>query len=412
MSSAAPASTKVSTSPSFWQVMPTAPAAICISAIAGILCVLMCGRLAIPWRSSSAWARRMFASSLSRSMVTAGVSRSSTGAPRKALGVAIETSEAPARMVGNPLGNVADARRSIGKIRSRRVVGKPGSLQTILLSDNRSRTLSSRCDARYADNMTNLDTFALRGRSARKRNLFTHVVEELGSRIIRGQFRPYGALPNESVLSQEFGASRSVIREAVKSLAAKGLIESRTRTGIRVLPPIHWNLLDPEVLDWRYSAMRPADFFREIFEVRGMIEPQAAELAAARATDADIAEIQAAYRAMERAEEPGSTAISADLRFHRAILAAAHNELLLQMGSLIGVGLLVSYRLSSESFSVFLPLHKNVADAIAARRPAKARAAMARLVGDTRSFLDERLKPPAARRRATGKASRQVTSVS
>ena len=128
--------------------------------------------------------------------------------------------------------------------------------------------------------MTNLDTSALRGRSSRKRNLFTHVVEELGSRIVRGEFGPSGALPNESVLSQEFGASRSVIREAVKSLAAKGLIESRTRTGIRILSPIHWNLLDPEVLDWRYSAMRPADFFREIFEVRGMIEPQAAELAA------------------------------------------------------------------------------------------------------------------------------------
>jgi DNA-binding FadR family transcriptional regulator len=260
--------------------------------------------------------------------------------------------------------------------------------------------------------MTNLDTSALRGRSARKRNLFTHVVEELGSRIVGGQFGPSGSLPNESVLSQEFGASRSVIREAVKSLAAKGLIESRTRTGIRILSPIHWNLLDPEVLDWRYSSMRPADFFREIFEVRGMIEPQAAELAAERATDADIAEIQAAYRAMESAEQPGSTAISADLRFHRAILAAAHNELLLQMGSLIGVGLLVSYRLSSESFTVFLPLHKSVADAIAARRPARARSAMARLLGDTRSFLDERLKTPAARRRASGKASRQVTSVS
>jgi DNA-binding FadR family transcriptional regulator len=252
--------------------------------------------------------------------------------------------------------------------------------------------------------MTNLTALALRGPSSRKRNLFSHVVEELGARIVRGEFGPGGGLPNEAELSQEFGASRSVIREAVKSLAAKGLIESRTRTGIRVLPPIHWNLLDPEVLDWRYSAMPPADFFREIFEIRAMIEPQAAELAAERADAADLAEIAAAYEAMETADAPGTIAINADLRFHRAILAAAHNELLLQMGNLIGVGLQVSYRLSSDSFTIFLPLHKDVFDAIAARRPGKARAAMARLLADTRVFLDGRLKGASKR-----KPARQLT---
>jgi DNA-binding FadR family transcriptional regulator len=261
--------------------------------------------------------------------------------------------------------------------------------------------------------MTILDASALRGRSARKRNLFSHVVEELGARIVRGDFGPAGALPNEAELSQQFGASRSVIREAVKSLAAKGLIESRTRTGIRVLSPVHWNLLDPEVLDWRYSAMPPADFFREIFEIRSMIEPQAAELAAERADAADLAEMAAAYQAMEAADEPGTIAINADLRFHRAILAAAHNELLLQMGNLIGVGLQVSYRLSSDSFAVFLPLHKEVFDAIAARRPAKARGAMARLLSGTRVFLDDRLNEGKSKRMSAGvKPTRQLTSAS
>jgi DNA-binding FadR family transcriptional regulator len=238
--------------------------------------------------------------------------------------------------------------------------------------------------------MTILDASALRGRFSRKRNLFSHVVEELGACIVRGDFSPAGSLPNEAELSQQFGVSRSVIREAVKSLAAKGLIESRTRTGIHVLTPMHWNLLDPDVLDWRYSAMPPAEFFREIFEIRGMIEPQAAELAAERADNAEIAEMAAAFRIMETAEA-GPFAINADLRFHRAILAAAHNELLLQLGNLIGVGLQVSYRLSSESFLVFLPLHKDVLDAIAARRPSRARATMARLVSETRAFLDDRL---------------------
>ena len=196
--------------------------------------------------------------------------------------------------------------------------------------------------------MTNSNSATLGGGPSQKRNLFSHVVEELGRRIVGGEFKPGEALPNEAVLGQEFDASRSVIREAVKALAAKGLIESRTRTGIRVLAPMHWNLLDPQVLGWRYSTMPPPQFYREIFEMRGLIEPQAAAFAAERAGKVDVAEIATAYDAMEAAEEPGSEAIHADLRFHRAVLAAAHNDLLLQMGNLIGVGLTVSYRMSSE----------------------------------------------------------------
>jgi DNA-binding FadR family transcriptional regulator len=255
--------------------------------------------------------------------------------------------------------------------------------------------------------MTNSHAYGLPGSPARKRNLFSHVVEELGRRIVAGEFGEGGALPNEAVLSREMGASRSVIREAVKSLAAKGLLESRTRTGIRALTPLHWNLLDPEVLSWRYSAMAPGDFFREIFEIRNMIEPPAAALAAERGTDAEIAEIADAFAAMEGADASGSSAISTDLRFHRAILAAGHNDLLLQMGNLIAVGLLVSYRLSSESFSVFLPLHKHVLDAIAARRPQRAQAAMARLLSETRAYLNERIDRASGRRR-TAKAGRQT----
>lgn len=247
--------------------------------------------------------------------------------------------------------------------------------------------------------MINFDSAALRGGSSRKRNLFSHVVEDLGSRIVGGEFEPGSPLPNEAVLGQEFEASRSVIREAVKSLAAKGLIESRTRTGIRVRSRVHWNLLDPEVLGWRYSAMPPSQFFREIFEIRGLIEPPAAAFAAERATKADIAEIAAAYAAMEEADQPGNAAITADLRFHRAVLAGAHNHLLLQMGNLIGVGLTVSYRLSSDSFNVFLPRHKDVLDAVAAHRPSAAHDAMAQLLSDTRTYLDKQLSRPKRKKR-------------
>src|SRR5215210_3374811 len=116
----------------------------------------------------------------------------------------------------------------------------------------------------------------------RKRNLFATVVEELGIRIVRGDLKPNEAFPNEADLGRELGASRSVIREAVKSLAARGLIESRTRTGIRVLAPMHWNLLDPQVLSWRFSSMPTERFYAELFEIRLMIEPEAAALASLR----------------------------------------------------------------------------------------------------------------------------------
>jgi GntR family galactonate operon transcriptional repressor len=227
----------------------------------------------------------------------------------------------------------------------------------------------------------------------RKRNLFTRAVESLGSRIVRGELTPGDTLPNETDLARELGASRTVVREAVKALAAKGLLEARTRTGTRVLESIHWNLLDLDVLAWRYAAMPRTQFFRELFEIRRMIEPAAAELAAGRATPEDVAAIAQAYAEMVTVDvdAAGDAAIEADLRFHRAVLAAAHNELLAQMGGLIGVGLLASFRISSASYDVGLPLHRQVLDAIRARRPAQAREAMERLLLTTRELLDSEL---------------------
>jgi DNA-binding FadR family transcriptional regulator len=227
---------------------------------------------------------------------------------------------------------------------------------------------------------------------AQKRNLFSHVVEELGTRIIRGDLKPGDPFPIEADLGREFGASRSVIREAVKSLAARGLIESKTRTGIRVLAPAHWNLLDPEVLSWRYSVMPQAQFYGELFEIRLMIEPQAAALAANRATEADIAEMDAAFEEMSKNHQDGATEVAADLRFHRAILTASKNALLLQMGHLIGVGLHISRQASSESFTVFLAEHGQVLAAIRAHDPQSARQSMENLLYETRDFVSGQLK--------------------
>jgi DNA-binding FadR family transcriptional regulator len=224
-----------------------------------------------------------------------------------------------------------------------------------------------------------------------KRNLFTHVMDELGRRIVRGDLRPGDTLPNEADLGRELGASRSVVREAVKSLASKGLLKSRTRTGTSVLPPTHWNLLDLDVLNWRFAVMPRLQFYRELFEIRGMIEPAAAALAAERATAADLDVLSEAYRAMQTADPAGTGAIEADLHFHRSILSACYNDLLVQMGGVIGVGLLTSFRITSRSYEVFLPMHGEVLDQIVARRPAEARATMELLLVRTREFLEREL---------------------
>ena len=226
----------------------------------------------------------------------------------------------------------------------------------------------------------------------RRKNLFAQVVEDLGVRIVRGDLSSETAFPKEADLENEFGVSRSVIREAVKTLAAKGLLESKTRTGIRVLPPVHWNLLDAEALSWRYTAMPPSQFFGELFEVRSMIEPDAAALAAERATADDLAEIGAAFQAMTEASQADVSGIEADLRFHRGILAACHNPLLLQMGNLISVGLLISHRFSRESFIIFLPKHRDVLLAIEERHPQRAHDAMRRLLTDTRAYLKDHIR--------------------
>jgi GntR family transcriptional regulator, galactonate operon transcriptional repressor len=253
--------------------------------------------------------------------------------------------------------------------------------------------------------MMNWDFRVFHPPGQRRRNLFAQTVDLLGGRIVGGDFKPGDTLPNEAELCRILGASRSVVREAVKSLASKGLLESRTRIGTRVLPSAHWNLLDVDVLGWRYASMPRPQFFRELFEIRRMIEPQAAALAAERAVDTDIEAIANAYREMQAAEHDSEAAIDADIRFHRAILAAGHNDLLLQMGALISAGLLVSFRISSESFDAVLPQHGRVLDAIRRRNAEVARAEMDRLITETRDFLERELadslkkEMPAARAR-------------
>lgn len=235
--------------------------------------------------------------------------------------------------------------------------------------------------------------------------LHGQIVHAIGRQILRGEIQPGEVLP----LNAGLPASRTVLREAIKVLAAKGLVESRPKTGTRVRPRQSWNLLDPDVLAWQREGAPPAPFLRKLTEVRRIVEPAAAELAAERASTREVAGMEDAYRHMESAlagRKPDFESFDlADMRFHRAILEACHNDVLEQMSGVVFGALLVSFRATSRlpgSAKASLPKHRAILDAIRGGDPRLAAQAMKRLVHSTAREIDASLKRPGGRRRAGG----------
>jgi DNA-binding FadR family transcriptional regulator len=221
-------------------------------------------------------------------------------------------------------------------------------------------------------------------RGAYPRNgLHGQVVHDLGRRIVNGEFQEGEILPNESELLASLKVSRSVLRESMKVLAAKGLVEFKQRVGTRVRPRVAWRLLDPDVLDWLQVAKPDIALLRSLTEVRLILEPAAARLAADRATAQDLSAIEAAYLAMTQQVEDEPHYINADMDFHQAILHATENVLLEQIGTTIAAGLLLSRHVTVRrpgSSVEALPIHEAVLDAIRRRDPSAAERAMKTLV--------------------------------
>lgn len=172
----------------------------------------------------------------------------------------------------------------------------------------------------------------------------TQIARSLGARVVSGEFAPGDLLPIESELCQIYGVSRTTIREAVKSLAAKRLIEVSPKVGTRVLPFADWNLLDRDVLEWRLSAQFDAEIVNDIFEMRLCFEPRAAYRAARDGTGDDhrlithhFDDLVAAY-----AEDAPRLASEASLEFHLAVIHASHNGLFVTIGSAVKSALRVS----------------------------------------------------------------------
>jgi len=212
------------------------------------------------------------------------------------------------------------------------------------------------------------------------------VLDRLGSRIVSGELPP-GVLLEPTRLEEEYEVSRSVIREVLRSLAGRGLVRAVSGQGTFVDDRSAWNLLDPAVLQWQYQSRRDPSFLDQLTEMRLTIEPTAARLAAERRTDVDVARLSVALDAMGD-DSAASEHVEADIRFHRALLLAAHNELFENMFAVIEIGLRArdSYVHASieleqgDDLEGVVRSHGEVLDAVRAGRPRAAELAMRRLL--------------------------------
>jgi DNA-binding FadR family transcriptional regulator len=209
------------------------------------------------------------------------------------------------------------------------------------------------------------------------------IARNLGIAIVSGTHQPGDILGNEIELSEQLAVSRSAYREAIRILSAKGLVESKPRTGTRVLPMERWSLLDPDVLSWFFASEPSEVIVNGLFELRMIVEPAAAALAAARRSDEELARMRIALETMERKTLKTEAGQSADRDFHQAILVATGNPPLISLASTIGASVrwTTHYKQRKRRLPPDpMPEHWAVFEAIAASDPEGARSAMQALV--------------------------------
>jgi DNA-binding FadR family transcriptional regulator len=222
------------------------------------------------------------------------------------------------------------------------------------------------------------------------------VLDQLGKDICAGRYRPGQVLPSEGELCERFNFSRIVIREAIKSLAAKGMLEVRRRVGTLVLETTRWNLFDPDIIAWRADAAEVDPVMsRDLMELRRIVEPAAVRLAAARASDDERRALRAAYMAMERAVNGKGDYVKADVAFHATILSACGNQYVRQMQEAMSSLLQAMFKIVSEKPggpASSLGMHEAVCLAIEAGDPVAAERAALVLIEHAEADLRDRLR--------------------
>ncbi len=224
---------------------------------------------------------------------------------------------------------------------------------------------------------------ALDGGRGTGRRLRGAVSRHLGTAIVSGRLAPGDRLTGEIANSAALDVSRSAYREAIQVLTAKGMVESRPKAGTRVLPRSRWNLLDPDVLAWSFAGEPDIGFIRDLFELRAIVEPAAASLAAERRGRDDLKAMKEALAGMRRHTLATDAGRAADRDFHTALLQATRNHALMALSA--GIGAAVAWTTQFKQRSRALPRdpvpdHVRVYDAIAAADPIDAGRAMRALV--------------------------------
>jgi DNA-binding FadR family transcriptional regulator len=225
----------------------------------------------------------------------------------------------------------------------------------------------------------------------RNSSLSYRVAEELGRAIVGGDFVPDDALPTEAELCQKFGVSRTAVREAVKMLSAKGLISSKPRRGIRVMPAEDWNLFDFDLLKWSLEGRPSREILIEFFQLRLAVEPEAAVLAARYASPEDKGRISAALERMRETNEFSESGITADLDFHVSLLYATKNRFYIRLRDFIRTALNVAIQFTtpaSKSYDDVVAAHEKVLRAIEAGDVERARMSMRTLIEDALELIE------------------------
>lgn len=234
------------------------------------------------------------------------------------------------------------------------------------------------------------------------RRLHGSIAHKIGVAIVSGTYAPGDILSSEVDFSEALDVSRGAYREAIRALAAKGLVESRPKAGTRVLPRARWNLLDPDVLTWAFAGEPDAQFVRNLFELRAVVEPAAAGFAAERRGRDDLKILKEALAQMRRHSLATEAGRIADRDFHDAILRATRNDAMMVLAASIGAA--VSWTTQYKQRARALPRnpipdHARVYEAIAAGDPVAASAAMRVLVDlalqDTASAMGTPVPSPA-----------------
>ncbi len=224
------------------------------------------------------------------------------------------------------------------------------------------------------------------------KNVHGNTLDHLGEAIVAGRYPAGSSMPPQPRLCEELGVSRTVIRESVKSLVAKGLVSTGPKVGTRVLTEDQWNWFDPDVVLWKSKAGLTREFLRDLQDLRRVLEPAAVRMAAERATPRDLADIETAFQGMRRAVEEGGDYVAHDLAFHQGLLRASHNRMIVQMSKVLSALLRTSFEVSTgrkDGPRSSLPLHRAVLDAVLAHNCAKAEKAILVLIDGANEDIEE-----------------------